>query len=68
MDKQPFHISQRIVQAIEQIPEGDIIKLQNKEGYRLRVGSYRVLFNRSEEIVFVKKIDNRGDVYKGGMD
>ena len=43
LNKQPLRIRQLIVQAIKQIPEGDIVKLQGRDGYRLRVGSYRVI-------------------------
>ena len=66
LKKQPLRIRKCIIQAIEQIPEGDIIKLQGKDGYRLRVGGYRVIFDRNGHVVFVNKIGNRGDVYKGG--
>lgn len=66
LNKQPLRIRQLIVQAIKQIPEGDIIKLQGRDGYRLRVGSYRVIFDHDGHVVFINKIGNRGDVYKGG--
>ena len=66
LNKQPLRIRQLIVQAIKQIPDGDIVKLQGRDGYRLRVGSYRVIFDRDGHIVFINKIGNRGDVYKGG--
>ena len=66
LNKQPLRIRQYIVQAIKQIPDGDIIKLQGREGYRLRVGNYRVIFDYEGRIVFINKIGNRGDVYKGG--
>ncbi|MBQ7267303.1 MAG: type II toxin-antitoxin system RelE/ParE family toxin [Synergistaceae bacterium] len=67
LNKQPLRIRQLILQAIKQIPEGDIIKLQGRDSYRLRVGSYRVIFDHDGHIVFIKKIGNRGDVYKGGQ-
>ena len=66
LNKQPLRIRQLIVQAIKQIPEGDIVKLQGRDGYRLRVGSYRVIFDHDGHVVFINKIGNRGDVYKGG--
>ena len=66
LNKQPLRIRQLIVQAIKQIPEGDIVKLQGRDGYRLRVGSYRVIFDHDGHIIISKQIGSRGDVYKGG--
>lgn len=40
-------------------------KLQGAPYYRLRVGNYRVIFTETGEILSIKKIGNRGDVYKG---
>lgn len=54
----------RIVTAIHNIPNGDIKKLQGHSGYRLRVGSYRIIFDHSGNITYIEKIDNRGQVYK----
>ena len=64
LNRQPVAVSERIRHAIEQIPKGDIVKLQGQDKYRLRVGSYRVIFDRFGRVLFVLKIDNRGDVYK----
>ena len=66
LNKQTQSARQRIVSAINRIPEGDIVKLQGRENYRLRVGSYRVIFDRIGRVILIEKIDNRGDVYKGG--
>ena len=57
---------QRIVTAISKIPYGDIKKMQgnNEFLYRLRVGNYRIIFNKQGQICFIEKIDNRGQVYK----
>lgn len=37
-----------------------------KNYYRLRIGNYRVIFETINEklIIYVIKIDNRGDIYK----
>lgn len=40
-------------------------KLQGAPYYRLRVGDYRVIFTETGEILSIKKIGNRSDVYKG---
>ncbi|PLW77881.1 type II toxin-antitoxin system RelE family toxin [Cohaesibacter celericrescens] len=39
--------------------------LEGRGGYRLRVGDYRVLFDRDDEIkiISIEKIGPRGDVY-----
>lgn len=47
-------------------PVGDIRLMKGYEKrFRLRIGSYRVLFevNLQEKIVYILAIDNRGDVY-----
>lgn len=62
----------RIIQALERLqsvpPEGDIKPMKGNPGlYRLRIGTYRVIYevNRSERIISVRAIGNRGDIYKG---
>ena len=65
LDKQTEKQSMRIKQAINALPAGDVKKLKGIDGgYRLRVGSVRVLFEKTGEKIHVVKIDNRGDVYK----
>ena len=63
--KQNKFVRERIITAIERVPNGDIKKLQGRSGYRLRVGKYRIIFDDNGCIIFIEKIDNRGDVYKG---
>ena len=57
---------QRLKEAIEKIPNGDVKRLQNvmPVTFRLRVGELRVLFTMSSEIVTVKNILSRGEAYK----
>lgn len=48
-------------------PEGDIKSLKGHNGlYRLRIGSFRVIFNidHQEQVVYIEAIGNRGDIYK----
>jgi mRNA interferase RelE/StbE len=47
-------------------PSLDVKKLQGEPYFRLRVGKWRVIFNRDEEvkIIAIEKIKSRGDVYK----
>lgn len=54
----------RIIEAIKQLPQGDVKKLQGQKNYRLRVGDYRVIFDKNGDILYIEKIDNRGQVYK----
>ena len=61
----------RISKAITNLPEGDVVKLQGRDGYRLTVGGFRVLFDYTNEttedgkkIIDVTAIGPRGDVYK----
>ena len=65
LDRQPTRKSERIKRAINLLPAGDVRKLRGiKNGYRLRVGDVRVLFEKEGSRIHVIKIDNRGDVYK----
>lgn len=54
----------RIIKAIEELPLGDVKKLKGYSYYRLRVGDFRVIFDKDFNILSVIKIDNRGEVYK----
>ena len=66
LKKQDKPTQQRIVTAIGKLPfEGDIKKMQGVDGYRLRVGSYRVLFDVKGIIIDIIDIGNRGQIYKG---
>lgn len=57
----------RIVTAIEQLPNGSDIKpLKGHEGlFRLRVGSYRIIYtvDNGELVVYVIDAGNRGQIY-----
>jgi len=41
-------------------------KLMGENAYRLRVGDYRIVYtvNKTENIVYVKRIRHRKDVYR----
>jgi mRNA interferase RelE/StbE len=58
----------RIAEALHDLaadpPSGDIVKLQGKDGYRRRVGDYRILFDITETEVIIYKIAPRGQAYK----
>ena len=45
-------------------PQGDIVNLINKDGFRLRIGRYRALFDIVGDKIIVYNIDVRGQIYK----
>ena len=57
----------RVVEAIEQLPNGSDIKPLKGHGglLRLRVGSYRIIYtvDHGQLIVYVIDANNRGQVY-----
>ena len=70
------HIEDLVIDLVKKFLQGrnnpenqvDVKKLFGKwEGYyRIRKGSIRIIFSLSysEKIIFINKIDNRGDAYK----
>ena len=67
LEKQGKSTRLRIYKAIAKLPAGtDIKKLQGYDMYRLRVGTFRILYTIDDEIqiISIENIDNRGDVYK----
>lgn len=64
LKKQDATTKKRIVSAIEALPSGDVKKLQGTSGYRLRVGDFRIIFDKDGNIIYIEKIENRGQVYK----
>ena len=60
-------MKQRIKEAIEKIPQGDIKSLIGSKGsFRLRVGDWRILFSyQDDNAILIEKIAPRGEVYKG---
>lgn len=66
LKKQDMPTRKRLTAAIDQLPlSGDIKKLQGTNGYRLRVGTFRVLFDVNGVIIDIIDIGNRGQIYKG---
>lgn len=55
----------RLKAGIENLPLGDITKLQGYENeYRLRIGDLRVLFTFENGIIIINEIKPRGQAYK----
>ena len=59
----------RIIAALKKLenepPQGDVTPMTDREGFRLRVGKYRLLFGTKDNTIVVTDIDLRGQVYKG---
>ena len=68
----PLKIKSVIVNILHQLasnsdsPSLDIEVLKGREGFRLKVGQYRVIYTRQDDrlIIEVVKIRPRGDIYK----
>lgn len=64
LKKQPLNVSNRIMDAIEKLPFGDVKKMKGMEFFRLRVGKYRVIFDKNGVVITIISIDSRGQIYK----
>lgn len=72
LQKLPKDKSAAVIRGLEQIAKDpyarhtNVTRLQNRSGYRLRVGNWRVIYEiRNEELVIlVLKIAPRGEVYR----
>ena len=68
----PVDIVARIRDRLDQIAQdpyaryANVTKLQNRSGYRLRVGDWRVIYVIQDEalLILVLKVGPRGDVYR----
>lgn len=61
-------IKGRIKEALAKLesepPQGDIRSLGGQDGFRLRVGKYRALFDIEDNIIVVTEISPRGRAYR----
>jgi mRNA interferase RelE/StbE len=68
LEKLDVPTKQRIKAALDGLakepPEGDIRQLTGQDGYRLRVGDYRILFDMAGTEIIVYNIGPRGQAYK----
>jgi mRNA interferase RelE/StbE len=68
----PKNTAVLVRQKLEQLavdpyaPSMNAMKLQNRSGYRLRIGDWRVIYEiqNDELIILVLKIAQRGEVYR----
>lgn len=67
IDKLPTDEKKRIVSAIEQLPDGEDIKLLkgHTDLLRLRVGKYRIIYtvDNGKLLIVVIDADSRGQIY-----
>ncbi|MEE0919069.1 MAG: type II toxin-antitoxin system RelE/ParE family toxin [Lachnospiraceae bacterium] len=63
LNKQTRSTKLRIVNAINLLPQGDVKKLSGRNGYRLRVGDFRIIFDINGNVLAIEKIGNRGQIY-----
>ncbi len=70
--RMPRSVAHRIRNRIEQLaqnpyaPDNNVTKLQGREGYRLRVGDWRIIYDLNGEqlIVVILEIGPRGSIYQ----
>lgn len=70
--KMPRKDAERILAQLDKLAENpdrqdlNIISLTSRPGYRLRVGNYRAIYERDDNIrvVAVEKIGHRKDIYE----
>ena len=70
LDKLPGSVFLKIDQAIQALKESPrpvgCVKLTDTEGYRIRVGDYRLLYKIDDNIlnIYIFRVAHRKDVYK----
>ena len=70
--RMPAKQRQRFEAAFERLqrdpdsPELDVKPLTGRSGYRLRIGRWRALYHRDDEVlvILVLEVGSRGDIYK----
>ena len=63
LDSQTQSTRKRIMDAIDDLPKGNVRKLVGRDGYRLTVGGFRILFDYVDNaMIDVVTIAPRGDV------
>lgn len=69
--KLPSNLQKRIVDRIKEIavspysPNSNLTKLQGRDGYRLRVGNWRIIYDLDDDrlVMLVLDVGPRGGIY-----
>ncbi|MSP53370.1 MAG: type II toxin-antitoxin system RelE/ParE family toxin [Gammaproteobacteria bacterium] len=72
LESMPRNVRAKIIDKINDLghnpddPTLDVKRLIGEPYYRLRVGDWRIIFDREDvlKIIFIERIKPRGDVYK----
>jgi mRNA interferase RelE/StbE len=72
LQKMPLDVARLVRQKLNDVASDpftaypNVTKLQNREGYRLRVGDWRVIYDIQQDkiVLLVLKIALRGEVYR----
>ena len=72
LDRIPVEDKHKIILKTVELEDGekhkflDIKELKNNQGFRLRVGNYRIIFEKfqSELIIEIVEVGHRKDIYK----
>ncbi|RIZ67739.1 MAG: type II toxin-antitoxin system RelE/ParE family toxin [Methylococcales bacterium] len=71
LSKMPRKIAEKFTGSFSLLADNqedglDIKKLEGREGFRLRIGSYRAIYHKINEIMVIDVINVgiRGDIYK----
>lgn len=70
--KMPRNVSDLLRGKLVQLAENpydlnhNVTKLQNRPGYRLRVGDWRIIYDVEDDVLIVRviRIASRGEIYK----
>jgi mRNA interferase RelE/StbE len=70
--KMPRNVANRIRDKLDELalepyrPNNNVTRLQERPGYRLRVGDWRVIYEIEDDVlrILVMKIAPRGEVYR----
>jgi mRNA interferase RelE/StbE len=67
-DGKTFKRITKVLENLAEIPPiGDITPLQSSnDTFRARIGQYRIIYRIEDNILSVRDIDSRGQIYKGG--
>jgi mRNA interferase RelE/StbE len=65
--KLPAEIRERIIDKLRRYAEsgaGDVKALSGQPGARLRIGDYRVIFVEAVDVISVRAVGHRSDIYE----